>query len=103
MRNIVFNAEKITLDSGYFFGRGVFETILVKRKPIFLEEHIDRLNNGIRVLGLGEEILVEDILNIIDKYSIENCVLKIVVSEKNIVIETRDNKYKLEDYLKGFS
>lgn len=102
MRNIVFNEERITLDSGYFFGRGVFETILVKRKPVFLKEHIERLNKGIRVLELGDEILLEDILNIIDKYSIKNCVLKIAVSEKNIVIETRDNKYKTGDYLKGF-
>lgn len=103
MRNIVFNEGRITLDSGYFFGRGVFETILVKRKPVFLKEHIERLNKGIRVLELGDEVLIEDILNIIDKYSIKNCVLKIAVSEKNIVIETRDNKYKTEDYLKGFS
>lgn len=103
MRNIVFNEGRITLDSGYFFGRGVFETILVKRKPVFLKEHIERLNKGIKVLELGDEILIEDILNIIDKYSIKNCVLKIAVSEKNIVIETRDNKYKTEDYLKGFS
>ncbi|MFU7515025.1 aminotransferase class IV [Clostridium sp. HCS.1] len=103
MRTIVFNEERITLDSGYFFGRGVFETILVKRKPVFLKEHIERLNKGIRVLELGDEILLEDILNIIDKYSIKNCVLKIAVSEKNIVIETRDNKYKTGDYLKGFS
>jgi len=102
MRTIVFNEERITLDSGYFFGRGVFETILVKRKPVFLKEHIERLNKGIRVLELGDEILLEDILNIIDKYSIKNCVLKIAVSEKNIVIETRDNKYKTGDYLKGF-
>ncbi len=103
MRNIIVNKEKITLDSGYFFGRGVFETILVKKNPIFLKEHIERLNQGIRVLELGDEVLIDDILNIINKYSIQNCVLKIAVSEKNIVMETRDNKYKSEDYLKGFS
>ena len=103
MRNIIFNEEKITLDDGYFFGRGVFETILVKSKPIFLKEHIERLNKGIRILELGDEILIEDILNLIEKYSIKNCVLKIVVSKRNLVLEVRENKYKSEDYLKGFS
>ena len=38
--------DKISLDSGFFFGRGVFETILVKEKPIFLGDHIQRLNSG---------------------------------------------------------
>ncbi|WP_294363421.1 aminotransferase class IV [uncultured Clostridium sp.] len=103
MRNIIFNEEKITLDDGYFFGRGVFETILVKSKPIFLKEHIERLNKGIRILELGDEILIEDILNLIEKYSIKNCVLKIVVSKRNLVLEVRENKYKSGDYLKGFS
>ncbi len=103
MRSIVFNEEKINLDSGYFFGRGVFETILIKDNPIFLKEHIDRLNKGIKTLNLGDEVLIEDILNLIRKYSIKNCALKIAVSEKNIVLEKRENKYKSEDYLKGFS
>ncbi|MBE6054728.1 MAG: 4-amino-4-deoxychorismate lyase [Clostridium sartagoforme] len=103
MRKIIFNNEIIQLDNGYFFGRGVFETILVTDKPIFLKEHISRLNNGIDILRLGDKILIEDVLNIINKYSIKNCVLKIAVSEKNLVLEKRDNKYKSGDYLKGFS
>ncbi len=37
MRNVIVGKDKITIDSGYFFARGVFETILVKDKPIFLE------------------------------------------------------------------
>lgn len=103
MRSIVFNEEKLEIDSGYFFGRGVFETILIKNKPVFLEEHINRLNEGIKTLNIGDEVLIDDILCIIDKYNIKNCVLKIAVSEKNIVLERRDNKYKSGDYLKGFS
>ncbi|MDV4152666.1 aminotransferase class IV [Clostridium sp. AL.422] len=103
MRNIIFNENKLELDNGYFFGRGVFETILIKNKPVFLKEHIERLNKGIKALELGEEILIDDILRIIDKYEIKYCVLKIAVSEKNIVLEIRENKYKAEDYLNGFS
>lgn len=103
MRSIIYNEDKISLDSGYFFGRGVFETILVKDKPIFLEEHISRLNEGIKILNIGENVKLEDILKIITKHNIKHCGLKIVVTEKNIVLEKRDIPYKLEDYLKGFS
>ena len=103
MRDIIFNENKINLDSGYFFGRGVFETILIKDKPIFLNEHTSRLNEGIKILNIGEKVIQEDILNIINKYNIKDCGLKIVVTEKNIVLEKRDIPYKSDDYLKGFS
>lgn len=103
MRDIIFNEYKINLDSGYFFGRGVFETILVKDKPIFLKEHISRLNEGIKILNIGDKVIEEDILNIINKHNIKYCGLKIVVTEKNIVLEKRDIPYKSDDYLKGFS
>lgn len=103
MREIIFNEYKINLDSGYFFGRGVFETILVKDKPIFLKEHISRLNEGIKILNIGDKVIEEDILNIINKHNIKYCGLKIVVTEKNIVLEKRDIPYKSDDYLKGFS
>ena len=35
--------EEILLDQGFFFGKGVFETILVKDEPIFLNEHFSSL------------------------------------------------------------
>ena len=103
MRNIIFNEKNIILDNGYFFGRGVFETILIKNNPVFLQKHIERLNRGIKVLGLGDEVSKDDILKLINKYSIKNCVLKLAISERNLILEIRDNKYKTEDYLKGFS
>ena len=65
MRNIIFNEKNIILDNGYFFGRGVFETILIKNNPVFLQKHIERLNRGIKVLGLGDEVSKDDILKII--------------------------------------
>ena len=103
MRKVIFNEENIILDKGFFFGRGVFETILIKEKPIFLKEHIERLNNGIKALSIGNEVIIDDISDIIKKYSLKNCVLKIAVTEKNLVLEVRKNNYKVEDYIKGFS
>ena len=56
MRKIIYEEDNIKLDSGYLFGRGVFETILIKENPIFLKEHIERLNKGIKYLKLGDKI-----------------------------------------------
>ena len=47
MRKVIYENDTINIDSGIFFGRGVFETILVKNTPVFLKEHIKRLNNAI--------------------------------------------------------
>lgn len=103
MRNIIYKDEYIKLDSGYLFGRGVFETILIKEKPIFLKEHIERLNRGIEYLGLGDKIEEKFVLDKIKYYNIKNKALKIIVSEKNLVLEEREVTYKEEDYKIGFS
>ena len=52
MRKITYGNESIRIDNGLFFGKGVFETILVKEEAIFLEEHIKRLNNSINELNI---------------------------------------------------
>ena len=36
MRKITYGNESIRIDNGLFFGKGVFETILVKEEAIFL-------------------------------------------------------------------
>ena len=95
--------DKIFLDSGFFFGRGVFETILVKEKPIFLGEHIQRLNRGLNTLNIDKEITEAEIYAGIQKLSCKNCALKIMVSEKNTIITHREIIYKNSDYERGFS
>ncbi|MGL4875485.1 MAG: aminotransferase class IV [Clostridium sp.] len=101
MRNVIINDEKVYQDSGMFFGRGLFETILVKEEPEFLDFHIKRLNEGLRSIGLEE--VSEDIEKIIEDMRVRNKVLKIVVTEKNIILKTREIPYKAEDYKNGFS
>lgn len=94
--------EKIELDSGYSFGRGVFETILIKSKPIFLTQHLERLNRGLQVVKINANIPEQYVLSLINQYDIYDCALKIIASEKNIVLSTRPVTYKSEDYERGF-
>ena len=97
-----FSVDKISLDSGFFFGRGVFETILVKEKPILLREHIRRLNSGLNTLCVNKEITEAEINIATQNLNCKNCVLKIMVSEKNTLFNTREVPYKCSDYEKGF-
>ena len=102
MRKVIYKNNNIEIDSGLFFGRGVFETILVKEKAVFLDEHIERLNKAINALSLGKAINKDDVISFINENNIKNKALKIVVTEKNLVYSTRDIKYKDEDYINGF-
>lgn len=104
---IIVNGElrednKIELDSGFFFGRGLFETILVNDKPVFLKEHLQRLNKGLLKIGVKIQISQEYFLENIEKLNCKNCGIKLAVSEKNIVFTKREISYKEEDYIKGF-
>lgn len=47
--NITENDAKVSVfDAGFYFGLGIYETLSVQRKtPVFLEEHIARMKNGI--------------------------------------------------------
>ncbi|MBQ3437411.1 MAG: aminotransferase class IV [Fusobacterium sp.] len=97
---------KINLDEGYSFGLGLFETIhLYKNKPIFLKEHLERINNSSVALDMKiEKISEEEILEFIDKNKTdkENEVLKITLSEKNKIFSKRDYTYTAEHYKRGF-
>jgi 4-amino-4-deoxychorismate lyase len=102
MRNIIHGENKIIIDEGLFFGRGVFETILWKRKPVFLDEHIERLKKSmkkINLLPLEEKELRE----YLSKLNIENKAVKITITPLNIIISEREINYKEEDYNKGMS
>ena len=97
----------IELDDGYSFGLGLFETILLyKGKPVFLDEHLARINKSITDLELKIEKLKKDevfqYLNN-NKNTLEYEVLKIVLSEKNRLFLKREYTYTEKDYQKGFS
>lgn len=102
--NIVKLWEKndIILDSGFFFGMGVFETIKINDNPIFLKEHIKRLNKGLMELNINNNIDEKIVEDIIKKENLKNIALKVSVSEKNIIFSTRKINYTNENYKKGF-
>ena len=94
--------DNVEIDAGINFGVGVFETMLVRDSALFLEEHCSRIQKAITALGINNGIDEMYLLRMIKEYSIKNCVLKVLVTDKNIVISTRENTYKPNDYKKGF-
>ncbi|CUQ08997.1 hypothetical protein BH721_04565 [Clostridium baratii] len=102
MRKITVDGENVKLDNGLFFGQGVFETILVKDSLLFLDYHLKRLEEGLKVLNLEPFYEKEEALKLIEKLNLKDKVLKITVTDKNVVITTRDIPYKDSDYEKGF-
>lgn len=102
MRNIIHNEEKIVVDEGLFFGRGVFETIFWKNGPILLDEHLNRLKSAMTQINLLplEEMMLREYLS---KLNIRDKALKITVTPLNIIITERELNYKAEDYDRGMS
>ena len=97
----------IELDDGYSFGLGLFETILLyKGKPVFLDEHLARINKSITNLELKiEKLEKNEVFQYLNnsKNILEYEVLKIVLSEKNRLFLKREYTYTEKDYQKGFS
>ena len=97
-----------TADEGYYFGLGAFETIAVEEgKPVFLKEHYERLLQALKFFDLQvdfEEIqrMVHEALGA-EPMQTGRKVLKITVSQKNLVVSTRENTYREEDYRQGFT
>jgi 4-amino-4-deoxychorismate lyase len=94
--------DNVKVDSSFFFGRGIFETILVKEKPILLEKHIQRINKGAEDLHINKKISIDEVVALIRDFNIENTAMKIVLTEENVVITTRQIPYTKEQYERGF-
>lgn len=95
-------------DEGYYFGLGAFETIAVEQgKPVFLEAHYARLQRALEFFHLPVEL--EEIQKNVQRALAEKQmqtgrkVLKVAVSQKNITVSTRENKYQEKDYAEGFT
>ncbi|AJA47947.1 aminodeoxychorismate lyase [Clostridium pasteurianum DSM 525 = ATCC 6013] len=93
----------IYADNGFFFGEGLFETMRVSNNSIlFLEEHLERINSGLKILGINKKMSKEYIINSAEKLKCRDGVLKLAVSEKNDIVVCRDNNYTEDMYSRGF-
>lgn len=97
------NSETINLDSGLSFGRGLFETMLVKERPLFLRQHLDRINKGLKLIGIEKSISKDEVLDAVQRLQCTNSVLKLIVTEKNTLFSTRSSRYTEDHYTTGFS
>ena len=89
-------------DSGFQFGRGAFETLLVREEPLFLAEHCARLNQALMQLGISRIVKPEAVEALLALHPAVNCVLKVIATEKNLVLLTRPFAYGPEVYERGF-
>lgn len=94
------------IDEGYAFGLGAFETLsVIHGKPILLDYHLERLYEALDFFGIHDHDRPEadEILSWIDTKDMpDNGVLKIIISDKNIVRSYRNNTYTEKDYRRGF-
>jgi branched-subunit amino acid aminotransferase/4-amino-4-deoxychorismate lyase len=81
--------QDLILDDGLLFGRGVFETIRVGDQPIFWAEHLLRLNQGLSDLGIRPPVDPDVLLRQVQSLPIRHCVLKIVATAANLILQTR--------------
>lgn len=94
----------INIDNGFEFGAGAFETIyLISGTPLFLNQHLKRLNSAILFFKMDKTIGSEEVLKGIEMLKVYNGVIKIIVSNENTIIKHRENPYTEEVNNKGFS
>ena len=95
---------RITLDGGFQFGLGAFETVAVYGNcPVFLKEHLERLQRAAEFLGIGQQVEERDVYAYLEGRLTECGALKIAVSKENKLLLWRENHYTEEVYAKGFA
>ena len=71
---------------GLAYGDGLFETVLLKRgEPLWLLEHVDRLESGLKVIGiqLDRGLISSEIESELSRHQGQSAILKIIVYRKN--------------------
>lgn len=94
--------KKSEIDTGYFYGYGLFETFLVREgEPVLLDKHLTRLNAGLEAIGIRKTIMEKDITHAIGMLRAYNCSLKVNVSESQMVSTVREISYTADHYKLG--
>ncbi|WP_294392363.1 aminotransferase class IV [uncultured Clostridium sp.] len=95
---------KVVFDEGYSFGLGIFETMsVIDNHVVLLDYHIQRLKEGMKKLAINVNLTRDEIVNYVKDNPMKDGVLKVIISDKNIIWQCRDNNYTDEKYKKGFS
>ncbi|MDD5953180.1 MAG: aminotransferase class IV [Oscillospiraceae bacterium] len=95
---------EITLDEGYQFGLGLFETIAVEQGvPLLLSAHLERLHDSMRYFQLHQTVREEEIFTYLARHDGAHHGLKLMVSQENVVMTLRENPYTPARYAKGFT
>lgn len=95
---------KVVFDEGYSFGLGIFETMsVIDNHVVLLDYHIQRLKEGMKKLSINVNLTRDEIVNYVKDNPMKDGVLKVIISDKNIIWQCRDNNYTDEKYKKGFS
>lgn len=85
----VYAEHPLVADEGFQFGLGIYETILIHRRPLFWAEHCQRLNQGLAHLAIGRIVDPAQLLDQVERLGLRSCVLKVVVTAENLVLITR--------------
>ena len=98
---------EITLDEGYSFGLGAFETIAVKDgKLIFLDRHLRRLDRALHFLKIGtldeRGITEKQVIDYVKQQKLTDGAYKLTVSKENVVFQQRQNPYTDDIRRTGF-
>jgi branched-subunit amino acid aminotransferase/4-amino-4-deoxychorismate lyase len=102
---------KLEISEGLLYGYGIFETLLIKKgKPVYLEEHYERMIKGSDQLKINFEMSLSKFKFYINLYlkknSLSDCVLRITVLKNkdkyDILVTHRDITYKALHYREGF-
>lgn len=90
-------------DSGYSYGLGVFETMsVIDGRCIMLDRHMKRLFHGLDVIGISTGLDECRVKEFVSDGHLDGHVLKIEVSEKNVIFSDRPNTYGRDEYSRGF-
>ena len=98
---------EITLDEGYSFGLGAFETIAVKDgKLIFLDRHLRRLDRALHFLKIGtldeRGITEKQVIDYVKQQKLTDGACTLTVSKENVVFQQRQNPYTDDIRRTGF-
>lgn len=94
---------QITLDKGYQFGLGLFETIAVEHNtPLLLSWHLERMRHSMEQLGIRQKVEESHVHAWLLQHPGEHHALKIMASDENLILTIRPNPYTPKQIQTGF-